>query len=114
MLPESSFAVQVTFVSPSGKRIPEGCEQVKGAGPQLSLAETPYWTTTPTPELAVTSTESGQVMTGFVVSTTVTEPSHQSLAAPSEAVSVTAWRPGPKDAEGDSERESGAGPLSGS
>src|SRR5690349_4881782 len=53
-------------------------------------------------------------MVGFAESITVTMPTHCALASPSEAVRVTAWLPGPKDAFGDWEMESGAGPLSGS
>src|SRR6218665_213472 len=36
VLPDLSWAVQVTFVSPTGKVAPEGCEHVTVAPPQLS------------------------------------------------------------------------------
>ena len=93
VLPASSLAEQVTPVSPTGKLEPEAYEHDRVAGPQVSVAEAAKVAGAPAGEHVSSTCEAGQLTVGFELSTTVTLPTHWSLAAPSEAVSVTGCVP---------------------
>ena len=97
VLPEPSVAEQETAVSPTGKVEPEAYEQLTGAGPQLSVAEAAKVAGAPAGEHVSITCEAGQLTAGFELSTTVTRPTHWSLASPSEAVSLTGCVPRGKE-----------------
>ena len=74
VLPAASLAVQVTFVTPGLKVVPEAGVQVTVGGLALSVAVgLVYVTATPDVVVAVRVRFGGCVMTGFSVSTTVIE-----------------------------------------
>jgi hypothetical protein len=73
VLPESSTAVQVTAVTPSGKAFPEGAEQTTATEPLLSVAVTMYSATGFVwQEAAIMDIFAGTVSTGLSRSSTVT------------------------------------------
>ena len=70
--PEVSVAVQVTIVSPMGKRSPVDLLQETGfSNPTASITETSKSTVLPCGTDVITSIFSGTVITGAIVSETV-------------------------------------------
>ena len=73
LLPSASLAVQLTVVAPSAKVLSEGGVQVTSTVPLTrSFALTVKWTVAPSLEVASFAGTSGMVITGAVVSVTVT------------------------------------------
>jgi len=63
------IVVQVTFVTPTGKVVPEAGVHVTGRGPSTkSTADAAYFTTVPSPALAATVMLPGMAMPGARVS----------------------------------------------
>jgi hypothetical protein len=89
--PATSVAVHVTVVVPKGNRLPDGGEHTtSGIGSQISVAVAANVTTAPALVMQGTLLLVGQVITGGVVSTTVTVKLHEALfPLASVAVQVT-------------------------
>src|SRR3990170_1698386 len=90
-LPALSVAVQVFMVLPRGKVEPEGSGVQLGviSPEQLSVAVVLKETKAPSGLVQSTVSLAGQVISGGVVSTTVTVPSQESKLIPSLTVNVT-------------------------
>ena len=97
-LPAESVAVTFTVVSPSAKVLsPGGVTTTTGAGSTISAAVTTKFTTAPDGPVASATIGSGTVITGGVVSTTVTvKLDDDSLPSKSVAVTLTVVVPSGK------------------
>jgi len=78
VLPLLSFAVQITFVSPTENRVPDGGTQLNVASPQLSLpVGTKLTTASHRPDSHDTLISPGQLICGFSPSNTSTINEHR-------------------------------------